>query len=249
MGLNISGGGASGVSVTGITRLLGRMTGVLQPNNDYTGASQFMDGVGLFNSGTFTDSTAVNGIDAYGNYFEQTSSSVSGVDHGFFAGYDHTRPDHKPFMSFAFQIPSDITNYRSFIGLADMTALADISDADDFSLPAFGLQYSTGRGDSTFQAMLDDGTTQSLTDTGVTVAADTFYHLEINIVDTSTYKIRLKDADGTVLGNGVTTYTTNLPTSTTGLRACALINPQEGVAKKLRIYRSSLINRAFANTD
>ena len=180
--VDASGGG---LDATQIGQLMLREEGRMNPNSDYSGASLWMDSIGLMNSMTYTDSTAFNGIDAFGVYFEQRSSASNGADHGWFAGYDNTRIDHLPLFKFAFQLSEAVTNLRFFIGLANMTALGDISDADDFGLEAVGFQYSTGRSDTTFQAITDDGTTQTVTDTGVTVTTDTFYEFEINVTATS----------------------------------------------------------------
>ena len=237
---------AGGLDNDQISRLMLRPRGRINPNSDYVGAATTMDIIGLMNSVAFTDSTAVNGIDANGVYFEQTSS-VSGADYGWNNTYDNTRIDHLPLFKFAFQLPNAITNLRFFVGLANMTALADISDVDDFGLEAVGFQYSTGRSDTTFQALTDDGTTQTLTDTGVTVTAATFYEFEIDVTSTSSFTLTIRNAAGTTLGTPAT-MTTNLPGATVGLRTCGLINPQAAQAHLLRIYQGYLVARVFGDT-
>jgi len=239
--LNKSGGG---ITLADVTASNAKQSGRMIPNNDYVGAATAMELSGLLNTATFTDSTAVNEMDGDGVYFKQTSSVSSGADQGWFEQVDKTRMDHVPFFAHTFLFATAVTNLRFFVGLADITSLSDISDADTLTVPAVGIQYSTNRSDTTFQALENDGATQAITDTTVTVAQSTFYHFELDVESTSTVKIRITDAAGDTQGNEIT-LNTNLPGSTVGLRPVLLINPLAAQAHQVQNYQCYLESRAY----
>jgi len=246
MGLNVGGGGgglAQAAVHKQITRATEKGRGWMIPNNDYVGAATSMELGGLMNTVAFTDATGRNAMDEYGVYFEQDFSTVSGADQGWYEQVDKTRLDHKPFFSHTFLLPAAVTNLRMFVGLADITALGDVSDADDFTVSGIGLQYSTGRADTTFQFLEDDGTTQNITDSTVTVAANTLYTFEVDAASSTSVVVRIRNADGTVAASA--TLSTNLPGATVGLRPVFLINPQAAQLHQLRNYKGALETRAY----
>jgi hypothetical protein len=92
-----------------------------------------------------------------------------------------------------------------------------------YSVAAF--RYSTAAGDTTLKAVTSNGVGQTVTDTGVTVAINTSYKLEI----------RWDPAAGTTfLVNGAT-YVINNATPPAGVvwRPCAMLQTLEAVDKSL----------------
>lgn len=78
-----------------------------------------------------------------------------------------------PIIVFKFSLEGTLTNLRFFIGLSDVTTGAT---ADDPANLHVGMQFSSSR-DSNWQFMVDDGSTQTLIDTGIAIDADVHFLL------------------------------------------------------------------------
>lgn len=115
-----------------------------------------------------------------------------------------------------FQLPdlSDGTDTYTFIaGFGDAPTAASQTDG------AF-IRYTHSVNSGKFQAVTESNTTETATDTGVTVAADTWYRLDISVNAAGTSVVfALKTGTGS--SSTVATNTTNIPTTAT--RATGII--------------------------
>lgn len=91
-----------------------------------------------------------------------------------------------------------------------------------------GFRYSTNAGDSTWKAITKDGTTQSVTDTGVSVNTAIRKFEVIEDVANARWLFKIDD----IL---VASKSTNLPTAGTNLRPCVGVTTLENVAKNIRV--------------
>lgn len=154
-----------------------------------------------------------------------SGSSVHASEHGLgllqtsgaTAGSDATLHGNSRF--------SGESNYH-FIQKVELIDIADIrfgcgftsafdrllSFDDPIAVDIFGIQFSTDRGDTTFQYSTKDGTTQNLIDSGVTATAGAFY-FEVRLKAGSRIDFAIYDADFNPLDNASTTN--NLPRTAT----------------------------------
>lgn len=125
---------------------------------------------------------------------------------------------------------SDIQNTRIWCAFCTAAAL-DQSDAGVGNVAGF--RFSTGAGDTKWQAVTRNAGSglNTVTDTGVTVAADTRYKLRIDVRNTASINFYIND----VL---VANISTNLPaTTTTGSPYATITNLSAGTARNLRLER------------
>lgn len=102
-----------------------------------------------------------------------------------------------------------LTNVRAFVGLT--TNNSAMTDSDTPTGKYIGFQFSTGRGDTHWQCVSSDGTTQNVVDSGVTPVAnaDNLFALVTGAGTSVDYYID---------GVKVTTISTHLPLTSDGLR-------------------------------
>lgn len=124
------------------------------------------------------------------------------------------------------------TSVRSFWGLSDQS-LATMVSADNPAGNYFGLQFSTARGDTNWQCICKDNTTQNVTDSTVAFSAGTYLTLEL-IGDNSVPNVTVK-----INGSTVCTLTTNLPTNGTNLRH---VSGGETITTAARNFRAQYIH-------
>lgn len=110
--------------------------------------------------------------------------------------------------------PSLTTDVRMVVGLCDVAAasvLGSDTPTEDYAM----FQYSTARGDSTWQFVTGDGTTQELTDTGVAISAsitDPYLFRVMVSGEGTVYTGIIYDVNGEQLWAG--SHSTNVPAAT-----------------------------------
>lgn len=110
--------------------------------------------------------------------------------------------------------PSVTTNVRMVVGLCDVvptSVLGSDTPAEDYAM----FQYSTARGDTTWQFVTCDGTTQELTDTGIAISAsitDPYLFRVIVSGEGTVYTGIIYDVDGNKLWSG--SHSMNVPAAT-----------------------------------
>jgi hypothetical protein len=165
-------------------------------------------------AGTNSQVSAADTVTAACN---SASGATSGNDNGWSGNtvwrWDNDsgqRRNNYFYAQFALQ---EVTLVRFFAGLTNQT-LTTMAGADNPAGNYVGLQFSTPRGDSTFQCVTKDNTTQNVVNSGVTATAGQYYKLEI-IVDNSVPNVRFY-IDGTAVCSSP--ITANLPTNNTNMR-------------------------------
>ncbi len=211
------------------TMLTGRTFGMLQRRQTFN--STTLDTVSYVAPtvvGTvtaFEDSTG-----AYVNY--ATNTLLNGAAGWAWAQTD-VRVEVNPAWEYIMKTganASDIANTRIWCAFCTAAAL-DQSDAGVGNVAGF--RYSTGAGDTNWQAVTRNAGTglNTVTDTGVAVAANTRYVLRIDASDPTSIKFYIN-------GTLVVTTTTTLPvTTTTGSPYATITNLSAGTARNIRLAR------------
>jgi len=131
--------------------------------------------------------------------------------------------------------PARIVNARYWFGLTDQT-LATMSASDNPAGNYAAFRFSTVAGDTHYQAITKDGTTQTIVDTGVTPIA---ISAPGNI---AVFDIIFNDGTPNVLfyinGTLVATITTHLPSASTNLRFLVSQTPNTNTTN-MGIYLAS----------
>lgn len=185
-----------------------------------TGATSMSGTTGLYAGSVLTtDNTRNRGRNKFGAYYEAITSSVIGNNAGHVfnpTASNFTALELPGLHKFAFGFDR-VTNIRAFIGLSATTILASGIDADNLSANSFGIQFSTDRGDTTFQLVSFNGS-QTTTPTTITPVAARLYEVIFYWVESTTVFVELREYTNPgsyVVYTGK--ITTNLVTSTTDL--------------------------------
>lgn len=127
----------------------------------------------------------------------------------------------------------DTTSIRVFTGLANQT-IATMVTADNPAGHYAGFQFSTNRGDTTWQLVTKDNTTQNVVNTNVAFTANNVYQLSFNC--TSTCTTISWQIDNLTTGTRTTGSTSsNLPGGSTALRLVHGVSTLTTVAKNYRM--------------
>jgi hypothetical protein len=129
----------------------------------------------------------------------------------------------------------DTTSVRVFSGMADQT-IATMVGADNPSGNYAGFQFSTVRGDSNWQFVTKDNSTQNVVNTGVAFTANKVYDLYFSCTKqcaSVTWEIR-NVTDGT---SAQGTTASNLPSSTAALRMVLGVETQTTAVKNIRMQQ------------
>ena len=127
---------------------------------------------------------------------------------------------------------SSLADVRLFIGYSDQT-LATMAGSDNPAGSYIGLQFSSARGDTNWQYVAKDGTTQLLTDSGV-AASTNFFILRIGYDPAAIVHMALFNNSWSPLGS-VVDLTTNLPANTISVRLNHGIQNLVAASKTLQV--------------
>lgn len=170
--------------------------------------------------------------DAYGDtrFFGNMQTTAAINARGGFAFTHANTTDflaayRRPYWSMHIKIV-DVADVRIRLGMAHAgTEASDGAAGTDLYLL---FRFSTAAGDTKWQAQVADGSGHlSTTDTGVTVTANTAYHLEIDWTDASQVVFKIN-------GTAVATISSNLPANTSPLMFVAYLNSLAAAAKSWR---------------
>lgn len=129
----------------------------------------------------------------------------------------------------------DNTDVRLFVGLANQT-IAVTTDSDNFAGHYVGFQYSTARGDTTWQIVTKNNTTQTVEDTGVSVGTAKVYDMYLFCTpQCSSISWRLDNVTDATTTEG--TVSATLPGSTTAMRGIVGVGAVAASAKNIRMQR------------
>lgn len=196
-----------------------------------TGATPFLTDGGL-HKGVTTTGTLAQTSSATGQYTQFTSGTTSGNEAGVETTNALVRRTYRTWLLTKFSLPS-IANIRMFIGFTDQS-LATMVSADDPAGNYVGIQFSSDRGDTTWQHVKKNGTTQTKTDT--TITADTA------VWNTRVFAyaggIIVQLFNSTFVHQKLTAYITSNPATATQFRYVAGIETRTSAAKDLIFYYS-----------
>jgi hypothetical protein len=128
--------------------------------------------------------------------------------------------------------PSAVTTARYWVALGS----AALSGSDGTG-SYIGVRYSTNAGDAAWQCASDDGTTNSVTTTGVTVTAGHYYDIIVDLTTASTLVCSVSDNGGAYT---TVTKATNLPGTSTSLGLQEMVTTLTTAARNLSIAYSYL---------
>jgi len=166
-----------------------------------------------------TDSTHTKGRDKFGTYYEACTSALAGnnAGHSFNPNSGAVAALEMPGMTKICFSLGRVTNMRCFIGMSSSTTLGSGIDADNLSVNSFGLQFSTARGDTTFQAVSYAGS-QTTTPTTITPVANNLYELTMWWNNATAVNLNLRSfSNPATFTEYETTITTNLLAAATDL--------------------------------
>jgi hypothetical protein len=195
-------------------------------------------GWGLFSSVGYVQGSNSKGVDSSGQFAQMnTSGSANNT------GYAHsiiavTRRDVSPIFIAKCAITST-TSIRFFAGWTSTDGETMLS-SDDPAAHYVGVQFSTNRSDANWQFVSKDGTTQNLVNTGIPVGTDAI-QLRIT-VDNTVPNIKVELLNSAFEPTASTTFTTNLPGSTTELRMVVGVGGI-GVGRGAKHYHAYAMNR------
>lgn len=171
--------------------------------------------------------------DATGAYLNYVTSAGPNTNAGWLGPTPHTQRQLLPDSSWVIKtgaVGADITVLRMWIGLTDATAPSPMNTDDPAGVNQMAFRFSTAAGDTTWQCTTKDGTTQGVTNSGITVASNTRYEMRIDASDGTQVKFFIN-------GVLVATRSTNLPTNTANLQMIAQLRTLEAAVKNLRVRR------------
>lgn len=209
------------------------------------GSATVMAGTGIYAGNTLTvDDTHTKDVNQYGRYYQAITSNVSGNNAGHTHGDQAFRMDQAHTTFHAMGI-SSAAGIRVFAGQITVigTNFANCVDANTLGSTGFGFQFSTPRGDTTWQFVTYDGTTQTVANTGVTVTANTLYQFQIEVVSATEVLWSIYDADGVLLAAGTATAT--LPASTTKFLTAEAIETNAAATKGLFTYEINAFSQGY----
>jgi hypothetical protein len=208
-------------------------------------SATIMVGYGIYAGNTLTaDNTRTKGANQYGRFYQAITSAVSGNN----AGQTHNdvafRMDQPHTTEHAMGI-SSAAAIRVFCGQIEGTGVnfSNCVDANTLGGKGFGFQFSTPRGDTTWQFITYDGTTQTVADTGVTVTANVLYQFQIEVVSSTEVYWEVYDSVGVLSASGTATAT--LPSSTTTFLSAQAIETETTATKGLFTYLIGAFSQGF----
>jgi hypothetical protein len=154
----------------------------------YGRAQKSQTGTTTFSVEGFSNATAsgtlANFNDATGLYNSFTTGAVIGNSAGITGGNftsDWTRIDWSPTVFYRMKTGTDPSSQRIYAGMYATAPTSSDTPPDN----SVCFRYSTAAADTTWQAFSRNASTQTQTDTGVTIAGDTLYNLLIVTTPTS----------------------------------------------------------------
>ncbi len=194
-----------------------------------------MIGFGMLGTLVHVDnaSTVVSSDDGYS--FRQDTAASSGSEATTASpgsGFPAVRPRNDPVVRVGFRL-SATTDVRFFAGMTNQSASVMVS-ADDPAGNYVGIQYSTPRGDSNWQIVTKDNTTQNVQDSGL--AVDTNKHFVLITVNDTEGEIIVQILDEDFQGEASVTLTANLTTRTAAQHLVSGIEARAAAVKQIHQY-------------
>lgn len=134
-----------------------------------------------------------------------------------------------------FPSTTGITSMRFYFGLVS-TSSAFVTGTDPLGTPGtlegYMIGYRSDTPDTNFQVFRNDNAGASVvSDTGVAVAADTIYNIELKATETGTPKF-----EWSINGSTLAAHTTDIPQSTTALYPQVLVETLTGSTRAMHLF-------------
>ena len=181
------------------------------------------------------DASSSYNADSDGFYFEQASgTTINNTAACYLSAYEELYPQFDPLWTSKFRV-MDNTDIRVFFGMT--TAMGNTINANDtIAQDAVGFQFSSSRGDTTWQLITNNAGTQTTTDSGLAFSTGQIYIVEMEWSGVGTsVRFRISDENFNVLMND-TVVTSNLPAVTSDLSPITSLQTLATAAKTCRFY-------------
>lgn len=171
--------------------------------------------------------TAANASGASGNLIKYTTATTLAAVGGIRStAFTDAQYQYSP--TFATRVrtsSSGVTSQRIWVGLAASNPSGSATPTANIA----SFRYDTGAGDSTWKCVSSNASTNTITDSGVTVAASSTYDLSLDTSDPAKVVYFIN-------GAAVATITTNLPVSSTNIGPnISITNLLAGTARDLSV--------------
>lgn len=215
-------------------------TDYAQPHGDSIGGT--FTGFGL--TTTSAAGTVSNVTNARGHYTGHASAASTNSDAGQSVTTGCIHLDETPFLTWIVEWPNSTdfgsgNNSRAWICVTDNITTLKAQDTMN-NVSGLGFRISSGTSDTNFQIAFNDGgaSAPAVTDSGVTVAEDTRYVLQIDATDNTSIKFYI---------NGTLVHTisgADLPATTTRMSMLANTRTLTNATKNFYVglYRQDYVN-------
>ena len=214
-----------------------RQQGYMGPGSGTTSMNEVW---GLYGGGLVltTDTARTRARDVFGKYYDAVSAATIGsnIGHSFNATGGaisalEVPGTHKIAVRF-----DRFTNMRCFFGLSASSTLGSGIDADAMSNNGFGVQFSTDRGDTTFQIVSYNGT-QTTTPTTVTPVSGRCYEFTFYWTSSTLVNVEIREyTNPATFVSYLTTITATLPPASTDLIPNFGAEPRNAATLSMRCY-------------
>lgn len=184
--------------------------------------------IGFATAPTATGTATVISNTNLGEYINYSSAATTNADAGWKWTAETTRLRWSPTLTVKVRPAATITTERCWVGLFSADPMAQDTPHTGAILAA-GFRFSTNVPDTNWQAVTSDGTTTTVTDTGIAYAASTTYLLAVDFSDNGT------TARFSINGVTVATVTATLPASTTALMPYVQVRTLANAARDIML--------------
>lgn len=187
-------------------------------------------GITAANQGTATSNTT----DATGSFIDYDSTAAIGQRSGWASSNAAVRSQLRPFLQFRIKTGGDLTSQRIFIGASSSITNAGLGDADlpgttnGASVAVY--RYSSVAADANWQAITAQGTTETVTNTGIAVTATTVYRFRIEFVTATIVLFYIND----IL---VARHETNVPAAATDMNLVSYLFNTAAASRRLSMAK------------
>ncbi len=195
----------------------------------------------LWENTVSTDTSSAIITDADGIALQQDTNNVADTEAWSYAFIWCHRREYHSVVEFKFKL-SSIADVRVFVGLAFDAPNCEF-DLDPGPSAYAGLQFSTGRGDTTWHFVTKEQVIQTLVDTGI--AADTNAHLLRVTCDEAVSQILIELFDTHHNIEASYTFTADLPPSAMRFYPTSGVRTLANAVKSIYQYYASGINRGI----
>lgn len=182
---------------------------------------------------TYDGNTRAAGISTSGTFCNFTSLASAADRTGFETNsFLLTRPDRNPSADILIRAPNDMADYRAWIGLFSASPANNDTNA---TIHGVGMRFSSGT-DTNWRLWAANGSSSTLTDSGVVANTLSTYHLHLHRDPASGNWIVWIDDEANAF-----TLSATLPNTTTALGLAVYCWPKVNTAKGISFHRAVIL--------